>query len=1025
MFFARSLVWTFRTLATCLALLAVAPVAVPAGALAATVSVMRGHDHADFSRLVLELPTASPYSATLSGSDLTVTIQTPLTISRSRIDGFRLARFGPLVALDAGAVTRLKWKVPAESQLRHYIEGRTLVIDVAGSAPPQPEAAASSRRMTLSDKDILQGYNATQLDAFGRAAQNLSDEQRSAAAAAAAAAEAREPAAKPALSQALAAADQMRRQTSRVAASVAVFEDYVELRYAFPERVPAVAVRRGDTLLLAWPGERVITHPALEEMSRDRIRKVARTTASGYTILSFEMRPGIWAGLERRGNQWVLTAKDSEVLPREVLTLDRQVDEVSGQRHFVAMAEPAVPFEFADPLGGQPLTLVATTAASAGFIQDVDLPGAELMPTVQGLVVKSKRLKLNAVRYANGIALLDLEGPAMARGEGVGRRFEEARGNTLSRAELVDLAHWADLGKSSFQRKKAELLVALSLAGEAERQGRRWDVAKFYMGHGFPEQAIGVLEALAKTDPDLLNAQSFRATRGVARLQLGEIAGALEDLTQPILEAEPEVWLWRALALHDSGDHEGALQAFARGEDVLARFPPQQRADMMLSIAESAIEQDKDELAATMLESLPSRAVSRATQASRSYWQGILATRAGQQAEAAAFFAQAISAGDRSTTAKAVLAQTRDDLARKAIKPEDAIETLEGLRYAWRGDDFELDLLEELGTLYLDSAQYREGLGLLKQAVTYFPQTERTMGIAERLDEAFRQLFLDGKADAMQPVKALALYYDFRDLTPLGSEGDTMIRGLVGRLVEVNLLDRAAGLLEHQITFRLESVPQASVAGQLAMVHLLAGKPDKAIEVLRVTRQTILPNDVRNMRNRVEAHALIDLGRPDEAEAVLEGDDSALADILRADVYWRAKDWPLLLEAAGRLMDEHQGELGIDQKRQVLRMAVAYNMLADDKALATLRGRYMAQMRGDALGSVFDLVTAEKPDAKSLASINSAMELLDNNDTVLNSYRSALSRARKTPVDVPTDVTEVVDETQVSAAPPPAAPTAG
>jgi len=51
----------------------------------------------------------------------------------------------------------------------------------------------------------------------------------------------------------------------------------------------------------------------------------------------------------------------------------------------------------------------------------------------------------------------------------------------------------------------------------------------------------------------------------------------------------------------------------------------------------------------------------------------------------------------------------------------------------------------------------------------------------------------------MRPVDALALFYDFLDLTPIGRDGDEMIRRLTTRLVAIDLLAPAEQLLEHQV----------------------------------------------------------------------------------------------------------------------------------------------------------------------------------------------------------------------------------
>ncbi|QCI80290.1 hypothetical protein E6W36_14570 [Hankyongella ginsenosidimutans] len=212
-------------------------------------------------------------------------------------------------------------------------------------------------------------------------------------------------------------------------------------------------------------------------------------------------------------------------------------------------------------------------------------------------------------------------------------------------------------------------------------------------------------------------------------------------------------------------------------------------------------------------------------------------------------------------------------------------------------------MLDMLSRLYEADGDYRQALNLMKQAVSYFPPSDETQTIGTRLDSLFRRLFLDGEADKLPPARAVALFYDYRDLTPLGPDGDSMIRRLVERLVSVNLLERAAGLLDHQVRFRLDGVPQAVVAGRLAMIHILNNTPDKALAVIRATRQDNLPADVRQERNRIEAQALINLARADEAEVVLDSDTSRAADLLRADIFWQSKRWDDLIPVLSRLVE--------------------------------------------------------------------------------------------------------------------------
>ncbi len=146
--------------------------------------------------------------------------------------------------------------------------------------------------------------------------------------------------------------------------------------------------------------------------------------------------------------------------------------------------------------------------------------------------------------------------------------------------------------------------------------------------------------------------------------------------------------------------------------------------------------------------------------------------------------------------------------------------------------------------------------------------------------------FLGSKGDDMKPVEALAMFYEFRELTPIGRRGDEMIRRLADRLAAIDLLDQAAELLQYQVDKRLEGAARAQVAARLAMVYLTNRKPDRAIAALRSTRIADLSGELRQQRLLLEARAQSDVGRHDLALDIISnltgprGDPAALRHLL-------------------------------------------------------------------------------------------------------------------------------------------------
>jgi hypothetical protein len=224
----------------------------------------------------------------------------------------------------------------------------------------------------------------------------------------------------------------------------------------------------------------------------------------------------------------------------------------------------------------------------------------------------------------------------------------------------------------------------------------------------------------------------------------------------------------------------------------------------------------------------------------------------------------------------------------------------------------------------------------------------------------FDSLFLAGKGDALPAIDALSLFYDFRELTPIGRRGDEMIRRLSDRLVSVDLLDQAAELLQHQVDHRLQGAARAQVATRLAVIYLLNHKPDRAQAVLRATRTADVSNELRNQRMLIEARALSDIGRHDMAIEVIANIEGREAVRLRSDIYWAARRWQQAAEQIELLYGDRWKEfepLTDTERSDVLRAAVGFALAEDRIGTARLREKYAAKMSEGNDRRAFTLVT--------------------------------------------------------------------
>src|SRR5690606_29796241 len=197
--------------------------------------------------------------------------------------------------------------------------------------------------------------------------------------------------------------------------------------------------------------------------------------------------------------------------------------------------------------------------------------------------------------------------------------------------------------------------------------------------------------------------------------------------------------------------------------------------------------------------------------------------------------------------------------------------------------------------------------------------------------------------------------------TPAGPDGDRIIAGLADRLVEVDLLDRAAELLEGQVRYRLEGSEKARIGARLALVRLLDRDPEASLEALEFSATEGLDDALSGQRRQLKARALAALGRGDEALAALDGDDSLEAEQLRSDIHWDRRAWPESADSLAKLVPllPPRRPLAEEETKLVVNLATALLLAGDTVALTDLDRRYGAAMAAGPRANTFKLLVGE------------------------------------------------------------------
>jgi hypothetical protein len=359
--------------------------------------------------------------------------------------------------------------------------------------------------------------------------------------------------------------------------------------------------------------------------------------------------------------------------------------------------------------------------------------------------------------------------------------------------------------------------------------------------------------------------------------------------------------------------------------------------------------------------------------------------------EAGALFDAVQHGGDERIQAEAIYYRIEAALKARATTNAAAIDALERLRFRWRGDILELKTLRKLASLYFTKQRWRDGLHTLRIAAQGFPNEDMARQAQDDMREAFEALYIRGRAGKIAPIAALAIFFDFIDLTPIGPDGDEMIRRMSDRLVAVDLLGPAADLLNYQITKRLDAVARAQVATRLAMIHLMDQKPQLALDTIRSTQIASLPDDINHQRLLLEARAFAALRQWDNALDLIAVDTAADTVKLRADIYWESGNWAIAGQKTEELLATRWSDpapLSAGEREEVMRAAVAYSLANDETSLDRLRDHFGPKMTASADASAFGVV-AQRIDGHGVAFRDTAARIasIDTLQTFMKDFR--------------------------------------
>ena len=738
---------------------------------------------------------------------------------------------------------------------------------------------------------------------------------------------------------------------------VSVLGSTVRVVFPFEQDTPAAVFRRGDTVWMIFDTVSGILPPG-HSTELDALANEFEVVASGDTqVVRVELSQDRLATLGSEGMAWVLSLGDIMLTPTQPIELSRRRD-IEGNFEIVAnVARPARVHDFRDPLVGDLLKVVTAYPPAVGVTRTLDYVEFSALRSVHGLVIKPQSLELD-LEIESDLAVMSTPGGLIVSAVDAPRAIGNGVTEAL-RGAYVDLGALEEKDYGALGEHIKQLMAEAATGEGRERDIARLNLAQYYVANRFAHEALGVLEVLgAELKAEDLT-RKMRITRAIAATLASRPNDALSILNSSASGQEVDAMLWRTMARADSYDFKGARLDAIEANSIVANYPLWVRNKFYFAALRAAVETADFTLAERFLDEIDFASLNPEEVSLYHLLSGRIDEGRDRLAEALDTYGQVIAADIRPTRAEAIFRTLKLLDQQGTLDLAKAAQTLSAESLLWRGDALEADMQSMLADFYFRNGNYRSGFETVRQAVASYPESPPVNALRDAAQTMFSELFLNGAADALGPVDALGLYYDFRQLTPPGARGDEMIRNLARRLVRVDLLQQAAELLEYQLENRLTGVARTQIAADLAIIYLADRKPQEALRALNATRLPDLPESLQRQRRILEARAMIDGGRDQLALDLLRDMDGRDVNLLRIDAHWKAKRYEQAGEMLEKLYASQPTPLGAGVRMGIIKAAVAFALSGDTFGLSRLRSKFGDAMVVTPEWPMFDLVTGQ------------------------------------------------------------------
>lgn len=469
-----------------------------------------------------------------------------------------------------------------------------------------------------------------------------------------------------------------------------------------------------------------------------------------------------------------------------------------------------------------------------------------------------------------------------------------------------------------------------------------------YLGLGKIQEALGIINRLKESTPDLTLVPAFSALDGLTQLLANRPQKAEQTLTPMTYDTEPYFWHTVAAASRNVFADTEQLNKIADYEEVLFQLPAPLKNRLLYQILLISCLQKNVETLRVFLNHT-SKSDDQELRTISQLGQGVIALSNGQEESAKEIFTTLANIDWAPRVQSIAALSLLQDFKDKSppLSAKEKIAALERLRFCWRGD-----LLEYQTTLYLvhqliEAKQYPASLSILRKLIKYFPEQSHKDKLPKLMR---RQLIAYFEQSPPPPVfESLSVFQEFGDIAPRNEKGDKIMFSMTQLLAKLDLVDESIGILNNYLATKLKhgenlDERRVYVTLQIASHHQAKKDYTKALEI--VQRIPFTPEAAIDDVNIMKADILYNQKKIDQALALLE--NKPKQQYKKGAIFFQEENWK---DAAIAFENALNGPDGLKDSNKgskaVLSLAICYSLLQQQDKIKTLSANFGSYVSND------------------------------------------------------------------------------